>query len=73
MITPSKFISFEQSILSRLPFMQVDAKIISIRDLYALTADHFASVDEFLYAIDVLYILEKLNVDFKSETIVYAD
>ncbi|WP_350029608.1 ABC-three component system middle component 7 [Caballeronia sp. ATUFL_M1_KS5A] len=72
MITPSKFISFEKSILSRLPFLCVDADQISIRDLYALTADHFAAIDEFLYALDVLYILNKINIDFESEIIEYA-
>ncbi|VVE30266.1 hypothetical protein PTE30175_03517 [Pandoraea terrae] len=73
MITPSKFISFEQSILSRLPVMRVDAKTISIRDLYALTADHFSAIDEFLYALDVLYILDKINIDFESESVEYVN
>jgi hypothetical protein len=73
MITPSKFISFEQSILSRLPILCIDAKSVSIRDLYALMGEHFATVDEFLYALDVLYILEKINIDFESETVEYVN
>ncbi|WP_408734220.1 ABC-three component system middle component 7 [Paraburkholderia bannensis] len=73
MITPSKFISFEQSILSRLPVLCIDMKTIAIRDLYALTTDHFAAVDEFLYALDVLYILNKININFDSESIEYVN
>lgn len=73
MITPNKFISFEQSILSRLPAMCVGAKTISIRELYAITADHFNAIDEFLYAVDVLYILGKINVDFASESVEYVN
>jgi len=53
--------------------MCVDAETISILDLYALTADHFSAVDEFLYALDVLYILGKINVDFESESVEYVN
>jgi hypothetical protein len=73
MITPSKFISFEQSILSKLPALLVEKNQIGIHDLYGAVADRFESVDQFIFALDVLYVLDKVNVDFDSGVVSYAD
>ncbi|MCM2570565.1 MULTISPECIES: ABC-three component system middle component 7 [Alcaligenaceae] len=73
MITPNKFISFDQSVLAKLPAMLVDEKTISIHDLYTKVSNAFENVDEFMYALDVLYILNKVNVDFDLKTVTYAD
>lgn len=73
MITPNKFISFDQSVLAKLPAMLVDEKTINIHDLYTEVSNAFENVDEFMYALDVLYILNKVNVDFDLKTVTYAD
>ena len=73
MITPNKFIPFDQSVLAKLPAMLVDEKTISIHDLYTKVSNEFENVDEFMYALDVLYILNKVNVDFDLKTVTYAD
>lgn len=73
MITPNKFISFDQSVLAKLPAMLVDEKTISIHDLYTKVSNEFENVDEFMYALDVLYVLNKVNVDFDLKTVTYAD
>ncbi|KDC46874.1 hypothetical protein L509_0504 [Bordetella bronchiseptica M85/00/2] len=53
--------------------MLVDEKTISIHDLYTKVSNAFENVDEFMYALDVLYILNKVNVDFDLKTVTYAD
>lgn len=73
MITPNKFISFDQSVLAKLPAMLVDEKTIGIHDLYTKVSNVFENVDEFMYALDVLYVLNKVNVDFDLKTVTYAD
>ncbi|MYN13524.1 hypothetical protein GSY71_10295 [Pusillimonas sp. TS35] len=73
MITPNKFISFEQSVLSKLPSLLVDKSRIGIHELYSEVADRFESVDQFMLALDVLYILNKIDIDFHSGVVSYAD
>ncbi|WP_432207340.1 ABC-three component system middle component 7 [Burkholderia cenocepacia] len=73
MITPNKFISFDQSVLAKLPAMYVGSKSIGIRDLYSKVSSVFESVDEFMYALDVLYVLNRINVDFDLRVVNYVD
>lgn len=73
MITPNKFISFDQSVLAKLPAMLINAKTIGIHDLYAKVSSSFENVDEFMYALDVLYILDKVDVDFDLKTVTYVN
>ncbi|WP_374626400.1 ABC-three component system middle component 7 [Pandoraea sp.] len=73
MITPNKFISFDQSVLAKLPAMHVGQKTIGIHDLYMTVSGAFESIDEFMYALDVLYILNEVNVDFDLRTVTYVD
>lgn len=73
MITPSKFISFEQSILSKLPTLLVEQRRIGIHDLYSAVADEFEGIDQFIFTLDVLYVLDKINIDFDSGVVSYAD
>jgi hypothetical protein len=73
MITPSKFIPFKQSIIGKIHYLRINKKAISIHELYADVGDKFGGLDEFIYAIDVLYVLNKLNVDFSKGLITYVD
>lgn len=73
MITPNKFISFDQSILAKLPAMYIGQKTIGVHDLYKAVSSSFESIDEFIYALDVLYILNKINVNFDLRTVTYVD
>lgn len=73
MITPSKFISFEQSILARLPSVVRPGKMVQISNLYEEVQDQFNGVDEFIFALDVLFILNQISVDFSTGVIRYVD
>ncbi|MBU0926014.1 hypothetical protein KKG81_14100 [bacterium] len=71
MIFPNKFISFDSSVLSRLHIIsEIDVKKISLVELYYELHNKFDSMDEFLYFIDVLYLLDYLEVDFEKEEVI---
>ena len=71
MIFPNKFISFDSSILSKLHIIrEIDVKKISLVELYYELHKKFDSMDEFLYFIDVLYLLDYLEVDFEKEEVI---
>lgn len=73
MITPSKFIPFKQSIIGKIHFLRIDGTHIGIRELFVLVGDKFNGLDEFIYALDVLYVLNKIDIDFSKGLITYAD
>lgn len=73
MITPSKFISFKHSIIGKISFLRVAKKEIGIHELYDSVAEKFDGIDEFIYALDVLYALNKIKIDFTKGIVIYAD
>lgn len=73
MITPSKFIPLKDSVIGKLSYLLVNNNQISVHDLYEIVSDKFDGVDQFIYALDVLYVLNKINVDFEKGVVIYAD
>lgn len=64
MITPSKTISFKESVIFKMSFiLDVDFDEITLVDLYKITKKKFLGTDEFIYSVDVLYILGKIEMD----------
>lgn len=64
MIVPNKTITFQQSLLSKLP-----ALIVAITNgssnpiaLYSAVAGEFADITQFMLALDTLFILEKVDL-----------
>lgn len=73
MITPSKYIPFEGSIIFKmLPLLDKNNDGLLITELYSKYEHQYEEIDEFLYSLDVLYALELINVDFQKGTIFYA-
>lgn len=75
MIFPNKFIKYEESILFKmLSVLEIcqQKEVLGISELYSLTEKKFDGIDEFLYSIDVLHILDTIEVDFNSEEISYV-
>ena len=64
MIVPNKAVSYEQSLLSKLPIVLQTLSVgqMSVVELYQKTQQHFADLSEFLLAVDMLYILEKVEL-----------
>jgi len=74
MITPNKFTTFEASVLSKLPvLLSQNVKKIGIEKLYSLTEEHFSGIDQFLYALDVLYVLGRIELNEVTKDITYAN
>lgn len=74
MITPNKFIALDASILGKLDIILSEhPDQVGIRDLYREVAHRFDSADEFLLAIDVLFILGRIDLDFRTASIFYVD
>jgi hypothetical protein len=73
-ITPNKFIALDASILGKLAIILDEySEECSIRELYRNVGHRFDSADEFLLAIDVLFILGRITVDFKTASISNAN
>lgn len=74
MITPNKFTTLDQSILSKTRFLLIDGrKDISLNELKKLTLNKFTDVGEFILALDVLFVLEKIEIDYKERVVRYVD
>lgn len=73
MITPNKVVPLSASVLGHLvQVLKAGSDSISVLDLFQQVGDKFESIDQFLLALDVLYILDRLTVDFKTQRVVYA-
>ncbi len=73
MITPNKVVPLSASVLGLLTHvLKVGPAPTHLADLFQQVGDKFESIDQFLLALDVLFLLDRLTVDFSTERIVYA-
>ena len=73
MITPNKIVPLSASVLGHLPnLLKLGPDDKSLATLFEEVGDKFESIDQFLLAIDVLYILDRLTIDFTTEKVIYA-
>lgn len=64
MITPNKVVSIPNSIIGRMvQILKANPESDSLVDLYRSVETRFDSIDEFILAMDVLYVLGRLDVD----------
>ena len=64
MITPSKTIPFKDSIAFKMMFiLDEHFEEISLVELYKNTKRKFLGLDEFIYALDALYVLGRIDID----------
>lgn len=74
MIVPSKFITIGDSVLGNVVELLIPGvESMSLKDLYFARGHLFECIDRFLYALDILYVLGKIDIDFERELVVYAD
>lgn len=75
MIYPNKHIKIEDSIIYKMiSLLEYETlKIISVIDLYNKTKSNFRNIDEYIYSLDVLYILDIIEIDFNSQLITYVN
>jgi hypothetical protein len=73
MIFPSKFTSLENSTLGKLgKLLEAKKNEAHIIELYGEVEEHFDGVDEFILALDLLYILGKIEPIYLNGTIKYV-
>lgn len=73
MITPNKIISLDESALGKAGAILKHGKSpISVRKLYEEIGVNFESIDQFLLTLDVLYILDRIDLDPTGRTVTYA-
>lgn len=66
MITPSKTIPFKDSMIFKMTsILDEDFDEIPLVDLYKKTKKKFIGIDEFIYSIDALYILGKIDMNLE--------
>jgi hypothetical protein len=71
---PSKFTSFDKSILAKISYLILDeVEVISLSDLIKEKISKFNDVSELLLALDVLYILGKIELDESNGVIKYVN
>ena len=70
MIVPNKIISLDQSLIAKLPMLVAGLETDrSVFELYELNQYQFKDVGEFLIALDVLYVLGRIELDSDSGTL----
>lgn len=74
MITPNKVLSLDESALGRLAvIMRQSQKATDLVALYHSVADHFESIDQFLFALDILFVVGRIDVNLATRTVTYAE
>ncbi len=74
MITPNKMVALKDSALGAVGLiLEQRPGSIDLIKLYNKTAKKLESVDQFLLAIDVLYLLGCIEIDFDTRIISYVD
>jgi hypothetical protein len=67
-------VNFDQSILSKISLLILDnTEQIELSELIKLRLSKFVDIGEFLLALDVLYVLGKIELDKSKEHIKYVN
>ena len=74
MILPNKLISFQDCILAKTVYIleKIGNSNVSIIDLYAQVETHFEDLNEYMFALAVLYVLGKIKYNEELRVIQYA-
>ena len=67
MILPNKLISFKDCVLA------ISDSDFSVIDLYEKVETHFEDLNEYMLALDVLYVLGKIKYDEELRVIQYVE
>ncbi len=71
---PSKFTSFDSSILAKISILILDdVESISLSELIRVRLGKFEDISEFMLALDVLFVLKKIDLDDNNGLIKYVN
>lgn len=75
MILPNKLINFDESVLSKticiLDIMSIE-KVMFVSELYQNVESEFNDINDFINALDVLFVLSKIKFNKKMKVIEYV-
>ena len=71
----NKFYPYEESVMSKFPFVidQVKQRPISVVDLYKLAKENGIEVSELIEVLDCLYVLNKVVYDEERRKLIYVE
>lgn len=74
MIFPNKIMDFQDSTISKLVFIldELSSTSLGVLPLYNKVKKNFEDLDQFILALDVLFLLEKIEFEEKWEVITYV-
>ena len=73
MIVPNKVVTLENSALGLVGvILDQGPDTIELMKLYHVVSDSFESIDQFLFTIDLLYVLGRVEVNFQTGRVTYA-
>lgn len=75
MIVPNKVISFSESIIGKMPIILkcLSKEEMTVKELFFTTQDYFDEIDEFIYALDALFLLDAIKVDIDKGVVTYVN
>ena len=74
MITPNKVVALKSSALGMTDIiLEQGPTPIEIVHLFQKVENKFESIDQFLLTLDLLYVLDRIDIDFKTRTLLYVD
>lgn len=70
MILPNKITPLKDSIVFKMfAILELEFVFIDIGELYSFVEEKFHIIDEFIYALDVLFILGKIDINEKGQIV----
>lgn len=74
MILPNKLITFHDSILIKIIYIieVIENKDMNVYELYEIVKNNFSDMNEYVLALDVLYVLERIEYDERLGDIKYV-
>lgn len=74
MITPNKVITLRDSALGKVTaILSAQPRPDNLTALYNGLSKNFESIDQFLIALDILFILGKIQVNLSTQVVTYVD
>ena len=75
MILPNKLISFQDCILAKTVYIleKISDSDFSVIGLYEQVETHFEDLNEYMLALDVLYVLGKIEFNEELQVIQYVE
>jgi len=71
---PNKFTSFDKSILAKISMLIMDEEeSIRLTELIEMRLEKFEDISEFMLALDILYVLGKIELDETQGMINYVN